>query len=246
MFSETIVLISSKQSFIFTTPDARKQLDHLIYTIQNCTVFCPTEVQYASKDQFDILKIASFYQALSPIHKIGFCLEPDQDVKAIEKWSLIQSYALQPVGRTFFTLRFQTANLVTKILPLYRNLDKHSLKHLLAQTAFSLEGQIKGSTQLIEYTAQHERNKLTELKLQQPLFEAADISQEGEANQAVRVLFGKRTSNTQLASENVSAAETNAYHLTIEHIDPTTKLQIWRTYFLDTNIKTKTTLQMIQ
>jgi hypothetical protein len=34
-------------------------------------------------------------------------------------------------------------------MPLFKNLDKHSLKDLVATTAFALEGQIKGSTQMI-------------------------------------------------------------------------------------------------
>ena len=81
-------------------------------------------------------------------------LAPEHDVKVIEKWPIIQSYALEPVGKTFFTMKFSTTNLNQRLIPLFKNLDKHSLQNLVATTAHSLEGQIRGSTQLIEYTKQ--------------------------------------------------------------------------------------------
>jgi hypothetical protein len=61
------------------------------------------------------------------------------------------------VGRTFFTLKYQTTNLFLKITPLFKNLDKHSLRNLVNQTAYAVEGQIGGSLQCIEYTKDSER-----------------------------------------------------------------------------------------
>jgi hypothetical protein len=245
------VFIGAKENFIFVTPEARKELDHLIYTVQNCTVFCPTESEYSSKDELDIQKITFFYQIVSKQHKIGFYLDSQQDTKAIEKWPIIQSYALEPVGRTFFTLKYQTANLATKITPLYKNLDKHSLRNLVNQTAYSMEGQIVGSLQCIEYTKDSERKDISELKLQEPLFEAVDISNfEGSKetkDSSVRVLFGNRTGGgSGLNSSDATIESTRAFHLTIEHIDPTTKLQIWRTYFVNLNLKANSSVEMVQ
>lgn len=75
VFAEMIVVVGVKESFIFVTPDAKKQLEHLLYALQNCTVFCPTPAEYAAKDKLDILKIAAFYRAVSPLSKIGFFLD---------------------------------------------------------------------------------------------------------------------------------------------------------------------------
>lgn len=68
----------------------------------------------------------------------GVFLEEHLDAKYIEKWPLIQSYALEPVGKTFFTLQNKVLNLGSKISSLFKNLDKHSLKNLVSQTSFSL------------------------------------------------------------------------------------------------------------
>lgn len=140
------------------------------------------------------------------------------------------------MGRTFFTLRFQTVNLHSKLTPLFKNFDKYALRGLLEVSAYALAGQIHGSTQCIEYTKQSERQSITELQLQEPLFEAVDIQRQGGEEKPVRVLFGKRTGNAGTSSEKTSIADEKAFHLVVEHIDPTSKLQIWRTYFLDLNI----------
>lgn len=72
------------------------------------------------------------------VGKIGVFLGENEDVKIIEKWPIVQSYALEPIGRTFFTLKKQAVNLSTKISPLFKNLDKHSLKSLVSRTAYSM------------------------------------------------------------------------------------------------------------
>ena len=43
IYSEMIVIISSKGSYMFITPEAKESLETLIYTIPNCKIFCPTQ-----------------------------------------------------------------------------------------------------------------------------------------------------------------------------------------------------------
>jgi hypothetical protein len=73
-YSELIIYISSRESYIFLPPDSRQDLEYLVYALQNCTVFAPTESEFNNRDQFEILKIASFYRAVSKSSKIGFFL----------------------------------------------------------------------------------------------------------------------------------------------------------------------------
>lgn len=148
--------------------------------------------------------------------KLGFFLEAGQEPKSIEKWPIIQSYALEPVGRTFFTLKFQTANLNPKITPLFRNFDKHALRELNDRNAYALAGQLHGATQVIEYTAPEGRKAITEAQLQEPLFEAADIVGQGSTQRPVRVLFGTRTGQAEaVSSKEVSIGSSQAYHFTV-------------------------------
>lgn len=70
------------------------------------------------------------------------------------------------MGKTFFTLKYQAVNLHAKITPLFRNFDKHSLRELYDRNAYSLEGQIGGSTQCIEYTPLQNRAAISEIQLQ--------------------------------------------------------------------------------
>lgn len=82
-YSELIIVISSRQSFLFITPLAKKQFEPLIYTLQNVNVFCPTEAEYLAKDNLDIQKVSFFYQAVSKLNKIGVFLGPEQEPKSI-------------------------------------------------------------------------------------------------------------------------------------------------------------------
>ena len=137
-YSEMIVLIHNEQSFIFVPPKAKSMFEHLIYGIPNCKIFCPTDNEYNNKEVLDTLKITFFYEMVDKKKSIGVFLEDNADAKSIEKWPLIQTYALEPVGKTFFTLQHKVANLGGKISALFKNLDKHSLKNLVSQTSFSM------------------------------------------------------------------------------------------------------------
>lgn len=127
----------------------------------NCTIFCPTEKEYDNKELLDTLKISHFYTITQDVGKIGVFLGDNEDVKLIEKWPIIQTYALEPVGRTFFTLKHQAVNLGSKISALFRNLDKHSLKNLVGRTAYAMEGHIRGSLMALELKEQSERGSIS-------------------------------------------------------------------------------------
>lgn len=42
VYSEMLIVVSSKGNHIFITAEAKKNLESFIYSIPNCTVFCPT------------------------------------------------------------------------------------------------------------------------------------------------------------------------------------------------------------
>jgi hypothetical protein len=48
----------------------------------------------------------------------------------------------------------------------------------------------------------------------------------------VKVLFGSRTASTDSSSKEATVGATKAFHFVVEHFDPLTQLQVWRTYFL--------------
>lgn len=77
IYSEMIIVISPQESFIFLTPQAKQEFEPLIYALQNCNVYCPTEKEYAAKDSLDILKISFFYQSVAKLKKIGLFLGPE-------------------------------------------------------------------------------------------------------------------------------------------------------------------------
>lgn len=49
IYSEIVAVISPKGSHIFITPEAKDELENLIYSLPNCSVFSPTEKEYNNK-----------------------------------------------------------------------------------------------------------------------------------------------------------------------------------------------------
>lgn len=62
----------------------------------------------------------------------------------------------------------------------------------------------------------------------------------------MRVLFGGRTSSSDNSSKEASVKSENAFHFVVEHFDPATQLQVWRTYFLESNTRTNWDVRMIE
>ena len=89
------------------------------------------------------------------------------------------------------------------------------------------------------------RKAITQLQLQEPLFQAADITGQGSTQRPVRVLFGSRTSSQQNATAATIQSE-SAFHFTVEHFDPITQLQIWRTYFLQNNLSENERVKLVE
>ena len=73
-YSEFLVFIRPESSYIFLPPKAKAQLEHLIYGIPNCTIFCPTDAEYNNKEVLDTLKITFFYQMIENRKNIGIFL----------------------------------------------------------------------------------------------------------------------------------------------------------------------------
>lgn len=99
---------------------------------------------------------------------------------------------------------------------------------------------------MIQYTKQQQRSKITQLKLQEPLFQAADITKSENIGELspIRVLFGPRTAGGQSSGESIE--NTKAFHFSVQHSDPITKLQIWRTYFLKLCTQQSTSVSLVQ
>jgi hypothetical protein len=89
-----IVIVSKSGSNVFVTPQAHALLEGYLYAVPNLQVFCPTDPEYTNKEKLDIVKVANFYSMLKNHKKLGVLLDDGGDVKSVEKWPIIQSYAL--------------------------------------------------------------------------------------------------------------------------------------------------------
>ena len=153
---------------IFLPPPARKELSKYVYAIPTMQVFSPTLEQFENGETFSVIKISEFYRMVKECKKIGVLGEG----KEIEKWPLIQSFALEQIGGGFFTMKYQVEDVREKVEGIYRNHDKHSLRTLTEITSKRMEGYLVGTTSVIESTPLAKRSKLTERELNEPISEA--------------------------------------------------------------------------
>jgi hypothetical protein len=199
--------VSKAGSHIFISPEAHKVLEGFIYGLPNLRIFCPTDAEYMDKDKLDIIKISNFYSMLKGSKNIAVLVDEGADVKVVEKWPLIQSYALEQVGGSFFTMKFNVTDLAAKVANLYKNHDKYSLEVMVEQNAKRIAGHIYGGTRVIEYTDIKKRGEISEEQINEPLKDAIEILEIDNSmtvDQArAKVLIGSRTND----SNNISSAD---------------------------------------
>ena len=78
---------------------------------------------------------------------------------------MIQSYALEEIGRGFFSRNYQVTALLTRIAALFKNHDCFSLGRLIEDTGSMLAGHVFGACNFFELTDMKKRGHITEQKL---------------------------------------------------------------------------------
>jgi len=227
VYSEMVVVVARGASNVFVTPQAHALLEAYLYAVPNLQVFCPTDAEYTNKEKLDVVKVSNFYNVLKSRKKLGVLLDEGHDVKFVEQWPIVQSYALEQVGGTFFTLRFEVADFTPKVQSIYKNHDKYSLEVTIEQNAKRIAGHVFGCTRIIEYTDIDKRGDLSEEKLNEPLKDAVEIIEieqtyKTTVENRAKVLIGSRTnSNDSVSSEAKIGGSPSNFHLTVEYWDPT-------------------------
>lgn len=241
VYSEMVVVVAKSSSNIFVTPEAHALLESYLYAVPNLQVFCPTDAEYTNKERLDMVKVAAFYNMLKHRKKMGVLLDEGSDVKVVEKWPIVQSYALEQVGGTFFTLKFEVTDFAPKLQSIYKNHDKYSLEVTIEQNAKRIAGHVFGCTRILEYTEIEKRRVLSEAQLNEPLKDAVEIVEIDQnyrttTDTRAKVLIGSRTN----AGSNVSSSDAaigDNFHMTVEYWDPASEVRVARTYFLGRNLE---------
>ncbi|KAF3845128.1 hypothetical protein F7725_008291 [Dissostichus mawsoni] len=108
---------------------------------RNLQLYCMTKAEYEDEEAAEEFKISSF------VTMVQDCYRHIQnfDMFMLEKWPLIQAFALEGIGGgSFFTMKYKIMDMSEKLWQVYNRLDPVSIDHLLIEDLVNFEKQWSG------------------------------------------------------------------------------------------------------
>ena len=250
-FSETFMIITQSQIFIFSQSSTRDFFYELTSKICNVELFITSKKEEEISETLEVQKISKFIQYTQNIKKFGIPLDHDQrqNIVLLDKWPLLTATALDCLGLGFFTMNHEIVDISKDLELYYHRIDIGSILSLInAKTEF-LENTYTDFINLVQKEPINKRLNTTEdnLNLNQNL-ELIRINYQKQKNDLYsflkdfpdpRVLYGinsnknkKETSSTDALFKVSYDFKFPSFHLTYENMDPTTGIRICRTIFL--------------
>lgn len=166
---EDVVLVVTPTSFqLICDPASYETLAPWVVGLPGLTVHCPTETEASDHEFRDLFKIRKFVDAVRGIRIVATALGGASAFDVVEKWPLVQSYALEGVGGGgFFTLKHQVVDSSPLLSELYAAVDAATVDVVLRQTVPQLQWHWAGFVARIN--ALSDRSKIGLHSLVEPL-----------------------------------------------------------------------------
>ncbi|XP_060073283.1 dynein axonemal assembly factor 9-like [Ylistrum balloti] len=222
---------------------------------RNVRFHCVTEKQYEDEEESGDFKIRSFIEMVGDSKRIGipFCISGHKqkfDKMLVEKWPIVQAYALDDFGgKGFFTLSHEVVDVSADLHLLYREMDPVSLENVITEQLPLLERQWTNMIDTVNADLSKDPKVITEEKICEPLksYFLHGIVGAGSTNRSHMevpfVVFGTNTKKSVLDSlEDGGKTEKNQIHSTgigknparfmmCKGTSPQSTLSCTRTYF---------------
>lgn len=166
---EEVVLVVTQNSFeLICDPPSYKVLIPWVIGLPNLIVHCPTEPEANDHEFRDLFKIRSFVASMRGLGVVATALGGADAFDVVEKWPLVQSYALEGVGGGgFFTLKHQVVDSAPLLAELYSAVDAGTVDLVLRQIVPQLQWHWAGFVARIN--ALSDRSKIDLGPLVEPL-----------------------------------------------------------------------------
>lgn len=252
-YNESIFLITQKEIKFFISKKTKENYFEKLILLGNrkIQIFTEKEIE-ENRDNFEIRKMEIFMNFIFKENKLAILLdgkEFKQEIKDIEKWPLIQLYALDGIGKGFFSLDKKCEDLSIDFNGLYNSVDLASLEFVNNCKVFRMEENFRSVFKIIEDSSKRERKKISEFDLNLSLTQIYEMSMIflGKKKKSVFsekpfVRFGRNTGlkNSEFSAENKiintsHVKNQGALHFNVEDNCPLTGLRCSRSYFLTTN-----------
>uniref|UniRef100_A0A3Q3IIW6 Uncharacterized protein n=1 Tax=Monopterus albus TaxID=43700 RepID=A0A3Q3IIW6_MONAL len=258
MLDDVILLIKAECVHLYCNPLNYSYLLPYVSHWRNLHLYCMTEAEYEDEEAAEEFKISSFVTMVQDCYRIGVPYSSQGhiqkfDMFMVEKWPLIQAFALEGIGGgSFFTIKYKLMDMSEKLWQVYNRLDPVSLDQLLAEDLVNFEKQWT-----CFFSSMDLENHLSILELSEAQAGEAfrtyyshglissNITDKSKSQQPF-VLFGKHSSSEDLESylfnfpseshqvRNTGPRGSIARHMILQCVAPKGPLACSRTYFLGT------------
>ncbi|KAJ0062938.1 hypothetical protein NL108_009428, partial [Boleophthalmus pectinirostris] len=258
MLDDVILLIKSECVHLYCNPLNYNYLLPYISHWRNLHLYCMTEAEYEDEEAAEEFKISSFVSMVQNCYNIGVPYSSREHVQKfdmfmVEKWPLIQAFALEGIGGgSFFTLKFKLIDMSEKLWEVYNKLDPVSLEHFLSEDLVTFEKQWSSFFSSMDLESHLSILELSEAQAGASFrtyyshgLISSNITDKSK-NQQPFVLFGRHSSSEDFENysfnfpseshqvRNTGPQGSTARHMVLQCVAPKGPLSCSRTYFFGT------------
>ncbi|CAL1575573.1 unnamed protein product [Knipowitschia caucasica] len=255
MLDDVILLIKSECVHLYCNPQNYSYLLPYISHWRNLHLYCMTEAEYEDEEAAEEFKISSFVTMVRDCYNIGVPYSSREhfqkfDMFMVEKWPLIQAFALEGIGGgSFFTLKFKLLDISEKLWEVYNKLDPVSLELFLSEDLVTFEKQWSSFFSSMDLESHLSILELSEAQAGESFrtyychgLISSNITVKSY-NQQPFVLFGTHSSSEDLENysfnfpseshqvRNTGPQGSTAKHMVLQCVAPKGPLSCSRTYF---------------
>ncbi|XP_060140250.1 dynein axonemal assembly factor 9 isoform X3 [Globicephala melas] len=254
VLDDVIILIKSDSVHLYCNPINYRYLLTYVAHWRNLHFHCMTENEYEDEEAAEEFKIASFVDMVRDCSRIGIPYSSQGhlqifDMFVVEKWPIVQAFALEGIGGDgFFTMKYELQDVSLNLWNVYSKMDPMSLETLLSEDLVAFE------RQWTSFFASFDTEipfllELSESQAGEPFrsyFSHGMISShitENSPNRQPFVLFGNHSTRENLNAGNFNFPSEGhlvrstgpsgsfAKHMVVQCVSPKGPLACSRTYF---------------
>uniref|UniRef100_A0AAY5KLS7 Uncharacterized protein n=1 Tax=Esox lucius TaxID=8010 RepID=A0AAY5KLS7_ESOLU len=258
VLDDVIVLIKAESVHLYCNPINYRYLLPYIAQWRNLTIHCLTQTEYEDEEVAEEFKISSFVNMVQDCSSIGVPYSSQGhiqkfDMFMMEKWPIIQAFALDGIGRgCFFTMKYKLMDISEQLWQIYTRLDPVSLDTLLTEDLVLFEKQWSSFFSSFDIESHLSILELSEAQAGEAFrtyfshgLISSNIADSSKSRQPL-VLFGSHSSMENLQSysfnfpsdghqvRNTGPQGGPAKHMVLQCVAPKGFLACSRTYFFGT------------
>lgn len=147
ILDDVIMLIKSDSVHLYCNPVNYRYLLPYVAHWRNLHFHCMTENEYEDEEAAEEFKISSFVDMVRDCSRIGIPYSSQGhlqifDMFVVEKWPIVQAFALEGIGGDgFFTMKYELQDVSLSLRNVYSRMDPVSLENMLSKDLAVFEHQ---------------------------------------------------------------------------------------------------------